>query len=189
MIWIVDFPLPPSVNEYLMPVIGGTGVNKRTGKPYYRGRLVKTEIHNQYRERCREWALLHAPLMTYTRTVLSRTKNSLEERQTAFALKIDTYFVFEHSRIFTLSNKSQELDGHNRLKPLFDALAEAIGIDDRYFYAGNCEKVTCPTKDLECTMIRISLMKPRTKADIRSLINSETTRQASSSCNLRQATP
>lgn len=56
-------------------------------------------------------------------------------------LRIDTYFIFKRSSIFTKKNTVKKKDHTNHIKLAHDALAKCLDIDDCYFFSGNCEKV------------------------------------------------
>lgn len=172
MLWLANFPLPPSVNEYLMPVSGGWSVSKK-GRAYQKGRWVKTKEHTDYMKRCELWALANKRGFTDAKEKLKEEvrKATLEKKRIAF--RVDTYFAFENSRIWTVNNLPQQLDADNRLKPCRDALAKILEIDDKYFFSGFFEKVTTTNKNEECTILRIETMYPRTLEDIKKVIKSE----------------
>lgn len=56
-------------------------------------------------------------------------------------LRVDTYFIFERSSIFTKKGEVKKKDHTNHIKLAHDALAKCLDIDDCYFFSGNCEKV------------------------------------------------
>lgn len=171
-IWLVNFPLPPSVNEYLMPVAGPTARNKK-GKLYTTGRWVKTEPHKAYMRRCHEWRALHNAHWWKIQDELQGMVRAARAAKVRLAFQVDTYFAFEESRLWTVNGLPQRLDADNRLKPCRDALAELLGIDDKYFFSGFFEKVSTTSKDHECTFLRISQTQPRTLQDLRLTINAE----------------
>lgn len=156
VIWCVNFPLPPSVNEYLMPVA------TRGGRP----RLVKTPIHREFMDRCHIWKIQNNSAVQTMRDHLREAILKSNQDGLRFALKVDAFFVFHVERL--LAN-----DANNRLKPALDGLVEILGIDDKHFYSGLCEKVSTDSKDKECTILRISQMVPRTHKDILELIEHE----------------
>lgn len=170
-IWLTNFPLPPSVNEYLIPVIGKR--SSKNGKTYLKGRLVKSKIHSNYQELCQYWALQNRKFVSDASNALLIQKRTREINKQPFALKIDCFFVFHSERIFTVNNKCEQIDTNNRIKPVLDALVKVIGIDDKHYFGGNCEKVTTNSKEFECSLIRISMMEPRTLDDIKMMIQTE----------------
>ena len=159
--WLINFPLPPSVNEYLMPVAGAWAVNKG-GKHYRKGRWVKTKIHSQYVDLCWLWRRQNGVAFDKAMDVIKAEVEEARVLKRQIAYRVDCYFAFEHSRIWTLANQPQEIDSDNRLKPCRDALAKIMGIDDKYFFSGFFEKVTTNSKDSECTILKISRAEPRT---------------------------
>lgn len=172
LIWLVNFPLPPSVNEYLMPVSGGLARNKK-GKLYEKGRWVKTEPHRVYVKKCNEWAVLHNTAWVQIKDQIQGEVRAARAANKKFGFRVDAFFAFENSRLWTQENTPQRLDADNRLKPCRDALADLLGIDDKYFFSGSCEKVSTPSKDQECTFLRISPMTPRTLQDLKMQIKRE----------------
>jgi hypothetical protein len=88
-----------------------------------------------------------------------------------FVLRVDTWYAFEHKRIWTLDGQPQEIDADNRRKAMQDGLSKMLDIDDKWFFSGNVEKVSCNSKDLECSVIRILPVKARTLAEIRLIRN------------------
>lgn len=169
MIWIVNFPLPPSVNDYLMPVAGGWSVNKK-GRKYQKGRWVKTEPHKLYMQRCHEWKLLNGEAWYKIRAELKAQVLKARQERRRVAFQVDTYFAFHDERIWTVNNIPERLDADNRLKPCRDALADILEIDDKYFFSGFFEKVSTKTKEEECTYMRITPMIPRTLESIKKMI-------------------
>lgn len=166
MIWLDKFPLPPSVNEYLMPVAGKWVIGKR-GQRYQQGRWVKTDVHRKYMDDCYLYKASNQRAFENLKQHLDSMRYKMAKDGLSFCLKVDCYFVFHVERIFTKAGEIKELDADNRLKPCRDALSKLLEIDDRHFFDGVCEKVTTRTKESECTIIRISPMVPRTLEEIR----------------------
>lgn len=173
MVWLVNFPLPPSVNEYLMPVPGRVKVNQRTGKLYKSGAFVKTELHRKYMDTCHQWRALHNKSFGEIQDHLLGLVHKARADKRRVAFRVDHYFALEDSRLWTVNNLPERLDADNRLKPCRDALSTLLGIDDKYFFSGYFEKVSTNSKELECSAIRISLMTPRTLQDLREQIKAE----------------
>lgn len=159
-VWIQNLPLPPSVNEYLMPV---------------QGRLVKTGIHIEYDKMFTMWTMRNKSYVDKLRTKVAELKQDCN-----FGLQVDMYFCFHQPRIYALNGDVKQLDRDNRIKPATDQMHKLIGIDDRYIFSGNSEKVTTNRKEDECLIVKISTMRPRSKEEILSLIKSETSPNASS---------
>ena len=161
----LDFPLPPSVNDYLMPVAGKVKINKY-GKPYRAGHLTKTKIHDDFWKECVRWHLSAVPEMARIRAKIMEAKRESEARGELFALRVDMYFVFHVDRLISNRLDSKKLDRDNRIKPATDAISKLLLIDDKYFYAGFSEKVTTENKENECTIIQITQTSPRTLQDV-----------------------
>lgn len=174
MMWILDFPLPPSVNSYLMPVAGKIKFSQKRKKHYTPGRLVKTKEHIAYESECTMWILQNRQMVEKIKERIFFALKAAENDFKPFALRVDFYFCFEHSRVLTVNHKIQQRDRDNFLKPATDQLKNVLGIDDKYIFSGNVEKVTAKTKDEECVLIRVSVTRPRTKEQILDLVKSET---------------
>ncbi len=158
MIWIQGFPLAPSVNEYLIPVPGKWAITKN-GRQYQKGRFVKSKVHRNFLDQCYLWRSLNLTAFNRIHTLLH---NAHKHAGNTFALRVDCFFVFHVERIFTVNGKIEQLDADNRLKPTRDALATLLDLDDKFFFAGLCEKVTTPKESNQCAIIRIEQMIPRT---------------------------
>jgi Holliday junction resolvase RusA-like endonuclease len=124
------------------------------------------------------WSLLN-------RSSFDRHKRYLKDRfeydlknEIPFSLRVDTYFVFEKKRIISKNNKVMKLDADNRLKPLRDAISHVLEIDDKHFFAGECEKVFTDLKDNECAMIRLQYMSPRSLDEVLNLMRTDRERNA-----------
>ncbi len=165
--WLVNFPLPPSVNEYLIPIAGGWATNKK-GKKYQKGRWVKSEVHKLFTENCRKYAVLHNNSIERIKCEIHGLVDHARSQNLRIAFRVDTYFAFEDSRLWTVNNFAEQLDADNRVKPCRDAVSELLKLDDKYFFSGFYEKVTVPTKAEECSYVRITLTTPRTLNDLRS---------------------
>jgi hypothetical protein len=157
-VWFNNFPLPPSVNEYLMVI---------------HGRLVKTKVHRDYGDLCLLWASQNRGALTSIKNWLLELKKRNETAKRPFALEISVYLAFEESRLLTVNNKTEQLDGSNRLKALMDGLSTVLSIDDKHFFAEHCEKVIAKSKETECTIIRIAPMSPRSQQEIIQMMNSQ----------------
>lgn len=155
MIWLDNFPLPPSVNTHLFA---------------YRGRLVKSRQHTQYRDHCWLWASTNQSAFSHIKSKLVKLKSEMEANKQPFALCVDSFIVFHVEQVLTVNNKCQGIDADNFRKALLDGLAAILDIDDKHFFAGHCEKVTTQSKELRCAILRIAPMKPRTLEEIQKLM-------------------
>lgn len=176
MVWIESFPLPPSVNNYLMPVAGKVKFSQKRQKHYRQGHLVKTKEHKQYETDCTLWALQHQETLERIKERIFFAMKKSEAAGDRFALKVDTYFVFHETRLFTVNNKIERLDRDNRLKPFQDNIKHIIGLDDKYIFSGNVEKVSTKDWSKECVIIKIAVTRPRTDLEIIKMMEAETSR-------------
>ena len=146
MIWIKDFPLPPSVNEYMFPRKGGG--------------WAKTQKFRDYKQQFLIYKLQNRLILE------NHTKNIKMWRDKGLYLSVDAYFVFHRERLFTKKGFAKKIDANNFLKPLLDGVSECLDIDDSLFFSGLCEKVSTEKKVDECTIIKISPHQPRTKENL-----------------------
>lgn len=135
--WLDDFPLPPSINEQLMSV---------------RGRLIKTKKAREFDKQVDEYCRAN-------RAKLNEIKETLIPALSLQGLKIDCFFIFHEDRLVTKTKKAKDwlkvLDANNRLKSTLDGISKALQIDDKFFIAGNCEKVSCKSLGEQRVLIRI----------------------------------
>lgn len=165
-IWFNGFPLAPSVNETLRPS-AMRKVSRRTGKQFWGGIMTPTAKAKNFKNECIAWELQNRAAVETTRRICNAWLDA------GFQLKVDVYPVFHVERVFTVNKKVLQLDADNRGKPTKDGVAKILGIDDKHFFSGDCEKVTTATKDLECAIIRISPMKARTREQILAMMRME----------------
>jgi hypothetical protein len=168
MIWICDFPLPPTVNQYLQPRVHSVVENK-TGQVRLKAWQHKTDIHQEYENACNMWCIAHASFVQGVRNELISTMRKMEHERIPVSFRVDSWFCFHEPRIYAKDGTIKELDANNRVKPFLDALVRIFGVDDRHFFAGNCEKITTDEKDKECAIARITPFRPRTLSDIMAL--------------------
>lgn len=160
--WITDFPLAPSVNSYLMPVV----IKGQT-------RLVKKKIHREFLDQCHRWASDNKKEVDQIRKSLQRQLAIAKKESRQFALAVEMYFVFGKGP--RVSNN----DADNRVKPTLDAIVSIFGIDDRYVYSGLYEKVSATDGGQECTILRINQTTPRLQTQVHQMIQ-ESIRDSSS---------
>lgn len=172
-LWITAFPLPPSINEYLIPVSGRMKTSK-TGKSYRGSAWVKTAKHRLFEEDCLTWRYKNHSLFKRAFDSLRELKDIYLKDKKPFVLRVDTYFVFHYKRVWALDGAIKRLDADNRLKPCLDAISRLFEIDDSHFFAGGCEKVTTDDKAAEGAYIRISIVAPRKIESILNIVASET---------------
>lgn len=97
-------------------------------------------------------------------------RKQLEPYLKDHVLRVDQFIVFEASRVFTKTKKAEawvkQIDQLNYNKSSFDALAKCLTIDDKFFWAGDVQKISCDAAHREQIIFRISVMKPKTLDDI-----------------------
>lgn len=167
MIWISKLPIPPSANE--MHKVGSNKVwrRRKDGSKYL---STSAHVYNspelvQFYLQCKNFSNINYIQMAKIRTQCT------EWIAKGFLLKIEVYVAFENSRIWTKEGQPQQIDADNRLKPMQDGLSKMLGIDDKWFFCGSIEKVTCNSKELESCTIKISPIKAKTLTEIQNLRN------------------
>lgn len=179
VIWIDDFPLGPSSNTLFKAA--------RARK----GGFVTTDDYRIFKRSLHSWIMRNHRTLN---VISAKLKCAIDE---GFVLRVDCFHCFDEKRVFTKdkNKKIKQLDASNRQKAAHDGLAEALRIDDRYFFAGIAEKVTAKRKLDECTIFRISLQSPRSLDDLKNLMKLETqinqtkTNQETSLSELESTTP
>lgn len=152
-ITITDFPIPPSVNSYLMPVMGK--VSFKGGKPRAQGRLVKTAEHRGYESECILFALKF-------RSKIESLKIKLHayNKVNPYSLKV-SFFLFLKKDSYT----SRDCD--NFIKPMQDQLFKMFGLNDKFVINVSCEKVRIDDEDEEKALIDINSFTPRSYSDVK----------------------
>lgn len=154
---VFEFPFPTSVNESLAAV-GGRLVKTSKARHFLASAIMYAKTHREFRE--------------YRHIVA----DWINKRQT---IRVDCVYVWPKSRIFTKeSNKEakswvRQIDAHNRNKQLHDAIAEVFGEDDKYFFAGDTEKVydeSFPECEPYC-LVKMTPHKPRSIQQVRESLN------------------
>jgi hypothetical protein len=165
MIWIVGLPLPPSANTMYETNVHKRWI-KRSGKAVCK---VKTSRRKSdrlitFQTKCQLFKMRHrVELEEYKQTLLSWIKDGN-------VIVMDSYCVFEQQRIWTKDGNPKQIDADNFRKALQDMVFNILGIDDKYCFRGNIEKVTCIDKDLECSIVGLRPAKPRTLEQIKQVI-------------------
>lgn len=156
MIVISNFPFPPSVNEMYE-----TNVHKA----YANGSGVRNIRVKTSRRRSRVCNAFYATVEKFNnlnRRNLDRIALQVKMWiKDGHAIGLDCYVLVEHSRIWTKDGMPKSFDADNRRKALQDAVCELLGIDDKWVFCGNTEKVACQSKDSECAVIKIYPVTPK----------------------------
>lgn len=148
-IWLVDFPIPPSINAQHASV-GGRMIKSKEARMF--DAQVSLYIH-KHKKRLQQ-------INEYLKPQVDKGN----------ALRVDCIVAFHVERLLTKGSNPQSwcktLDANNRNKAILDGLVRCIDIDDKFYFAGNCEKVTCDRVYDEQVLIKISVMEPRRLHDI-----------------------
>lgn len=165
MIWISNFPIPPSTNDLYettgRPVIK---INKK-GKTYTgvkTSRYASNEL-SHYKNQCKSFYNLNFSKID---AISIKIKEWISQ---GYVIKLDTFVAFEKSRIWSKEKQAKQIDADNRRKALQDGLSQMLNIDDKWIFSGNMEKIDCETKDEEQCILYIEPIKPRSLRDIKNL--------------------
>ena len=83
-------------------------------------------------------------------------------------IRIDRYFSIQYKRLICMDGTSKQFDVSNLVKAFDDALAKhVLGIDDKHFWSGVAEKVTCHETEDEGVLVVLTTTRPRTAEQIR----------------------
>ena len=123
-----------------------------------RGRIIKTKEARLFDLSVKGWILRNHF------TVERIRKEAAIALKSGFQLKIICYFCFQSTDIWTQKGEVKRLDVNNRLKPTLDAIAMAIGIDDKYFFEH--EEMKVETDEEPHTMVAIGPVKPTKKKNL-----------------------
>lgn len=140
-IYLLRVPTCPTINESLMPK---------------HNRLVLTP-------KMRKWkSMIDLYILANKRELkmASQLIHSLIKKNAVF--KADSYHVFHNSRVWTKKGTPKTIDANNRIKATLDAASKMMGVDDKYFFAGDSEKLSTSNPSHEQTIIVIRPMSPRT---------------------------
>ncbi len=167
MFWITNFPIPPSTNElYETNVTKVWKKSLKTGKPYMgfkTSRRRSAELEKFLLE-CLSFKNANYQLIQKMRPEI------LKWISEGSVLRLDSWVAFERSRIWTKDGQPQVIDADNRRKALQDGISKILDLDDKWVYSGIMEKVTCESKDLEQSVIKISPFKCRSLNEIKEMI-------------------
>lgn len=144
--------MPPSINQQLMSV---------------RGRMIKTRVAHQFDSEVNRFIIKN---LRNAEKIRDEIRPILKEN----GLRIDCFFCFHEPRVLTKTKKAKDwvkvLDANNRLKSTLDAVSRLIGVDDKFFFTGICEKVICKSLDEEQVIIKITPTTLRTLDQIKKQI-------------------
>ena len=151
------FPMPPSSNHLYVSFV-------RNGKNI---RKPSKEL-NQYKKQMEKWKFINLLAM-------QKLHHWMEYEAWQHDLKaerlyrLDRYFCFPYSKIWTKEGKPKKLDASNRIKAFDDCFCDMIGVDDKRIWSGVAEKVTLEETRQPCVIVKI---RPIRSKDWKGLINS-----------------
>lgn len=152
---ISGLPMPPSVNDQYMPF----GFRAKDGK--IRARINPTKYLNKFHDNCEEWEKANNLLIGKARIM---AKQALAEGN---MLWISFFCVFPSTLIWRPNGLPRKMDVSNRMKPLEDALAKMLLIDDCYFFNTGAEKVERIRIETPFCAALIRPWKPRSVAEVK----------------------
>ncbi len=145
-----SFPMPPSDNGLKTPIYVG-------GKP----RMIKSRDYHDFETEARIWMMKNDEQIEKARQLIQKTGPG-------WALKVDRVYWFHRDTVVrkTASKKTgarigepKQNDTFNRIKALHDALAQILGIDDKWFWAGEThKKILKHIAFPECVDVTLSLV-------------------------------
>ena len=130
---IRDFPIGPSVNNYLRPL-------RSTGQ------FVKTVDGQIYDKKVLIWKLKNNRLCDEIKSIF-----------TGHNLRLDFYLVFNKKKFFGKKNQRKKKDYKNHIKIIEDAFCKCIDIDDRFVKSGHTELVFCDDDEKEKAILSIMI--------------------------------
>lgn len=135
-----NLPIPPTENHAYPTIRNKQGKNIRvTGAD-----LKKFKAAVQ----CWAWERI-----VFVKKIQRQLSDMVAKNQTIL-IRVDAYLGFELDRLFTKHRTRKKIDSSNRIKAAHDAIAEILGIDDRYFYSGEFMPTWIEKGEKECmTMI------------------------------------
>jgi hypothetical protein len=160
MIALFGLPLPPSVNKAY--------VNRVTRKSSSNNSKLAFAIS---RRKSDEMTMFYAEVLRYRNQNIKAMQEITGTLQQwideGFVLAVDlTFAVFEPDMItkgkqvgrgdqkhWVGANVPHGTDSNNYIKAAIDGLTKLTDIDDKFILNGTWQKVTCESKDLECTII------------------------------------
>jgi hypothetical protein len=151
--WLDKFPLCPSVNNQLR--VSGQGMFKTKEARNFDQQVMTYRLMNIHRVNSLEMSM----------------KQLLSD---GFVFRVDCYFIFEKSKLFSKKKEVKTIDAQNRCKATIDALVKLVEVDDKYFFAGDAEKLfTTNVVEANTTIIRITEWMPRSLEDLRKNISQQ----------------
>lgn len=155
-----NFPIPPSSNA-----IYRSFFNKKIGRlVHYKSKELKA-----YQVLVDSWASNRSMMIAAAKHVL---ESGVRDHMNS--IRVDAYFGLKRSRLWTRENTRKKIDVSNRIKALHDTLSTCLGIDDRFFFPGDCEPVVvADLMEDECVLIKMTVKPPRLMGTIKKELKQE----------------
>lgn len=136
-----DLPMPPSSNhQYFVTSF------IKDGRPF--GKLAPSRELKDFENRFGEWRLKNNVLVAKARKFV-REEILLKD----LMIQIDTYFCFPGTALWTQKGMPKKMDASNRIKALHDCIADALEIDDSWFWEGRFEKIETNRAEPWCFVV------------------------------------
>lgn len=126
-------PVPPPSNHQYIPII--------MKGPRPMARLIPSSELTAYKKQCDAWAKENFLICGKARQVCN------DWRIKGYVIRLDLFFFFHGTRIYTQNMEIRRFDITNRIKATEDAVSEILQIDDKEFFKVTGEK--CETKNTE----------------------------------------
>lgn len=167
---IKDFPMAPSVNKSMMPVMGKLKYGKN-GKPYASGRFVRTKEHLEYETKCLKWEIAHQKGLESIRAEIIKRQQELKDQGRQLVLTVKFFAVFAREKLYDSNGQLCRIDSDNRNKLAKDKLFRSLRIDDCHVFKDEIEKVEGSS---EYMMAHITEYAPKSESQIKNLLGIKT---------------
>jgi Holliday junction resolvase RusA-like endonuclease len=158
MMWIIqNFPMSLSQNDVHAVRAMGRSV-----------RILKTRKARIFDNQVILWKLQN-------KEKLDKINREIEVyRDKGYPFRLDIYFAFAHSRLWTKDKRIKILDVNNFLKSAIDGLCKCICLDDKLFFSHFVEKVEVETLEEERIIFKLTPSSNRTLSKIMETIDVKT---------------
>ena len=155
-------PMPPTANTMYE-----TTVNRyydKKGKLRFKTGKMKSDDLEKFQQDCTVFKLQNQERV---KTIEMIMVGLIEQ---GYIFRLDSFFSFKKDRVLCKKGNPKRLDADNRRKALQDGVSKIFGIDDKYFFSGNAEKIICDKNEQQGTIIRITATKVRTHDEVMTMI-------------------
>lgn len=155
--------MPPRQSELLTNQFGG-------GKTW----RTDSKIYKEYKAKVLTWTLTRAVKIKEIRELLE-----YEMQPQRLQLVVDSYFGMTPADYWFKNGTVRNLDATNYIKALHDSLVNVLGVDDRYYAVGACEKVLLPKTCQEgerTVLLRLRLQGIKNLHDISEIFGQDLTK-------------